>query len=88
MGVIERFSYGVKTQSLKYIDTVDANDNKIISEAMSKCSKHVHDTASALGISFPDYDELEKDFIELENYLEELKKRRKKPVPLNVPAQP
>ena len=85
MGVIERFNYGIKTQSLKYIDTVDANDNKIINDSMAKCSKHVHDTASALGVSFPDFDEIEADLSGLENYFNELKKRRAKPVPLAVP---
>jgi len=75
-GVIERFNLGIKTQNLKYIDTIDPNDNKIISDSMAKCSKHVHDTASALGVSFPDFDEVERDFIGLENYFKELKKRR------------
>jgi energy-coupling factor transporter ATP-binding protein EcfA2 len=75
-GVVERFNLGIKTQNLKYIDTIDANDNKIISEAMAKCSKHVHDTASALGVSFPDFDEVESDFTGLENYFKVLKNRR------------
>lgn len=75
-GVIERFNLGIKTQNLKYINTIDPNDNKIISDSMAKCSKHVHDTASALGVSFPDFDEVERDFIGLENYFKELKKRR------------
>jgi energy-coupling factor transporter ATP-binding protein EcfA2 len=85
-GVVERFSYGVKTQNLKYIDTIDANDNKIISDAYAKCCKHVHDTASAFGVSFPDFEELESDLTGLESYFNDLKKRREKPVPLGVPS--
>lgn len=84
MGVIERFNYGVKTQNLKYIDTVDAYDNKIICDAMTKCSKHVHDSASAIGINFPDYDEIEADFKKLEDYFNVLKGRRKKPAQIGV----
>lgn len=81
-GVVERFNLGVKTQNLRYIDTVDANDNKVISDAMAKCSKHVHDTAPAIGISFPDYDELADDLRVLETYFNALKKRRESPAPL------
>lgn len=75
-GVVERFNLGIKTQNLKYIDTIGAYDNKIISDAMTKCSKHVHDDASALGVSLPDYDEIENDFNNLEVYFNALKKRR------------
>jgi energy-coupling factor transporter ATP-binding protein EcfA2 len=75
-GVVERFNYGVKTQNLKYIDTIDANDNKIISDAYAKCCKHVHDTASALGVNIPVYDELENDLTSLEIYFKKLKIRR------------
>lgn len=85
-GVVERFNYGVKTQNLKYIDTIDVNDNKIISDAYAKCCKHVHDTATAIGINFPDFDEVESDLTGLENYFKELKNRREKPVPLGVPS--
>lgn len=75
-GVIERFSLAIKTQNLRYIDTVDANDNKIISDSMVKCSNFMHDNASALGINIPDYYELEADFNELDTYFSVLKKRR------------
>ena len=75
-GVIERFGLGIQTKKLDKIDTIDANDNKIISDAMSKCSSYVHDTASALGISSPDYDELVNDLKVLEDYFGALKKRR------------
>ncbi|CCQ12776.1 hypothetical protein PALB_37160 [Pseudoalteromonas luteoviolacea B = ATCC 29581] len=87
-GVVERFNFGIKTQNLKYIDTIDANDNKVISDAMAKCSKHVHDTAPAIGINCPDYDELADDLSVLETYLNSLKKRREKPVPLPLTTQP
>ena len=75
-GVVERFNLDIKTQNLKYIDTVDANDNKIISDSMAKCSQFMHDNALALGVSFPDYNEIEKDFNCLEIYFNALKKRR------------
>ncbi|MEP0071384.1 MAG: AAA family ATPase [Marinomonas sp.] len=87
-GVVERFNYGVKTQNLKYIDTIDANDNKIISDAYAKCCKHVHDIASNIGINFPDYDELADDLSVLETYFNALKKRREKAVPLPLTTQP
>lgn len=76
-GVIERFELGIQTQRLDKIDNIDANDSKVISDEMSKCSAYVHDTASALGINLPDYAELENDLKILEDYFSELKKRRK-----------
>jgi hypothetical protein len=75
-GVIERFSLDIKTQNLRYIDTIDADDNKIISNSMGKCSNCMHDKASALGVSFPEYDEVENDLDELDLYFNALKKRR------------
>jgi len=76
-GVVERFNLDIKTQNLRYIDTVDANDNKTISDSMAKCSQFQHDNALALGVNFPDYNEIEKDFNDLEIYFNTLKQRRK-----------
>ena len=75
-GVIERFGLGVQTKRLEKIDTIDTGDSKIISDEMSKCSSYVHDTASAIGITLPDYDDLENDLQILEDYFKVLKKRR------------
>lgn len=75
-GVVERFSLDIKTQNLRYIDTIDANDNQVISDSMAKCSKFMHDNATALGVIFPNYDEIANDVNELESYFKELKKRR------------
>lgn len=86
-GVIERFNLDIKTQNLRYIDTIDASDNKIISDSMAKCSNFMHDNASALGVNIPDYDELDNDLTSLEIYFKALKKRREKPVTISVPTQ-
>lgn len=77
--VVERFSRGVKTQSLKEIvDDVTSEDNDIINAAMSKCSTYMygHDNATGLAVDCPRYSEIEQDFTDLEAYFKALKKRR------------
>jgi energy-coupling factor transporter ATP-binding protein EcfA2 len=76
IGVVERFNLDIRTQKLRYIDTIDASDNKIISESMKKCSDLMHYNASGFGVSFPDYNEVESDFDSLDTYFQALKRRR------------
>lgn len=78
--VVERFSRGVKTQSLKEIvDDVTSEDNDIINAAMSKCSTYMygHDNATGIAVDCPRYSEVEQDVADLEKYFNALKKRRK-----------
>jgi energy-coupling factor transporter ATP-binding protein EcfA2 len=77
--VVERFSRGVKTQSLKEIvDDVTSDDNNIINAAMSKCSTYMygHDNATGLTVDCPRHSEIEQDVTALEMYFKALKKRR------------
>ena len=77
--VVERFSRGVKTQSLKEIvDDVTSEDNDIINAAMSKCSTYMygHDNATGLAVDCPRYSEVEQDVADLDEYFKALKKRR------------
>ncbi|HDO1323507.1 TPA: AAA family ATPase [Aeromonas veronii] len=77
--VVERFSRGVKTQSLKEImDDVTSDDNNIINAAMSKCSTYMygHDNATGLAVDCPQYSEIEQDVTALDTYFKALKKRR------------
>lgn len=77
--VVERFSRGVKTQSLKEIvDDVTSEDNIIINAAMSKCSTYMygHDNATGLAVDCPRYSEIEQDVTALDTYFKALKKRR------------
>lgn len=75
-GIVERFGRGVKPTNVRYlIDTTD-EDVATINAAMDKCSKCCHDTATELGASYPDIDELSQDIAEFETYFQQLKKRR------------
>lgn len=77
--VVERFSRGVKTQSLKEIaDDVTIEDNNIINAAMAKCSTYMygHDNATELAVDCPRYSEVEQDVASLDTYFKILKKRR------------
>lgn len=78
-GVVERFNREVKTQSCRYLVDIDEIDIETINSAIGKCSTymHGHDMSEEVAGVFPDIDELDQDIASLEQYLVNLKKRRK-----------
>lgn len=75
-GVVERFSVEIKTRNLRYIDTIDQNDNKIISDSMGRCSEFMHYGAPEYGGNSITYEDVNLDFNNLNVYFNELKGRR------------
>jgi energy-coupling factor transporter ATP-binding protein EcfA2 len=78
-GAIQRFSRAIQTQRLsKVIDLTD-DDYKLVDANMSKCSTYFtgHDTAGTLIEEMPDSDKFLADLTILENYVAEIRKRRK-----------
>lgn len=75
-GVVERFGRGVKPTNARYLVDTQQEDVDTINAAMDKCSRCCHDTASELGATYPDVDELEQDIFSFDNYFKRLKKRR------------
>lgn len=76
--VVERFGRSVSTMSLRYLVDINDYDIKTIDAAMSKCSGILdgHDSASELGLEIMPYEDVESDFLKLEDYFKTLKKRR------------
>jgi ABC-type lipoprotein export system ATPase subunit len=78
-GAIQRFSRAIQTQRLsKVIDLTD-DDYKLVDANMSKCSTYFtgHDTAGTLIEEMPDADEFLADLKVLENYIKDIRNRRK-----------
>ena len=78
-GVIERYRSGVQTQQIKKISDISNNDCKTVDIAMTKCSKWLpgHDQAPAAKEDIPEPNELKTDIESLENWISEIRKRRK-----------
>ncbi|WP_163370520.1 AAA family ATPase [Endozoicomonas acroporae] len=75
-GIVERFGRGVKPTNVRYLVDTQESDVATINDAMNKCSRCCHDTASELGATYPDVDELEQDINDFEAYFKELRTRR------------
>lgn len=77
--VIQRFRAGVETQRLKKV-TVETADYAIIEREMGKCSTWLtgHDSAAALGSSFPTPADTEQDIATLETFVKTIRDRNKK----------
>jgi len=78
-GAIQRFGRAIQTQRLSKIIDLTDDDYKIVDANMSKCSTYFtgHDTAGTLIEEMPDSDEFLADLTILENYVAEIRKRRK-----------
>lgn len=74
--IVERFGRGVKPTNVRYLVDTTQDDVTAINEAMDKCSRCCHDTASELGATYPDIDELEQDVANFKEYFNQLKRRR------------
>ncbi|MCB9785415.1 MAG: AAA family ATPase [Deltaproteobacteria bacterium] len=76
-GVIERFGYGVKTQSIAEVDVLDT-DYAAIDAGMSACSAWVHDPAQGLLAPPPTPDEVASMVNALVDWVTEIRNRRPK----------
>ena len=77
--VIQRFGREIQTQRLSKVVDLTVEDYKIVESNMSKCSTYFtgHDTAGALIEEVPDSAEFLSDLTILEEYISEIRKRRK-----------
>lgn len=66
-GVVTRFTEGIKTQQLKYVEVKD-DDVAIINAGMTKSSKFEHDAAAPAQLPTPHPDELSVDIETLEGW--------------------
>ncbi len=78
-GVIQRFGRTIQTQRLSEIVDLTEEDYNLVDTNMSKCSTYFtgHDTAGALIEEMPDSDEFLADLVVLEEYIKDIRKRRK-----------
>ncbi|MDR7211936.1 AAA family ATPase [Flavobacterium piscis] len=78
-GVIQRFGRAIQTQRLSKIVDLTDEDYNLVDTNMSKCSTYFtgHDTAGTLIEEMPDSAEFLADLTILENYIAEIRKRRK-----------
>ncbi len=78
-GAIQRFGRAIQTQRLsKVVDLAD-DDYNLVDANMSKCSTYFtgHDTAGTLIEEMPDSDEFLADLKILEEYIKDIRRRRK-----------
>lgn len=77
--VIQRFGRAIQTKRLSKIVDLTDNDYNIVDTNMSKCSTYFtgHDTAGTLIEEMPDSDEFLADLKILEEYIKDIRKRRK-----------
>jgi hypothetical protein len=78
-GVVERYRNSVETHRAKHLGDICEEDCKRLDAGMSKCSRWLtgHDQAAAENAPFPEPSELEQDIKALEDWVEEIRKRRK-----------
>ncbi|MGJ8759754.1 MAG: AAA family ATPase [Polaribacter sp.] len=77
--VVQRFGREIQTQRIKVLTDLTDNDYSLIEENMKKCSTYMsgHDSSGALIETMPDCDEVEIDLKVLEDYLVEMRKRKR-----------
>ena len=77
--VVQRFGREIQTQRIKVLTDLTDDDYSLIEENMKKCSTYMtgHDSSGALIQAMPDCDEVEIDLKTLEDYLGEMRKRKR-----------
>lgn len=77
--VVQRFGREIQTQRIKVLTDLTEDDYNLIEDNMKKCSTYMtgHDSSSALLEIMPDCDEIETDLKVLEDYLGEMRKRKR-----------
>lgn len=78
-GTIQRFGRSIQTQRLSKVVDLTGNDYNIVDSNMSKCSTYFtgHDTAGTLIEEMPNSSEFQSDIKVLEDFIAEIRKRRK-----------
>jgi energy-coupling factor transporter ATP-binding protein EcfA2 len=78
-GAIQRFGRAIQTQRLSKVIDLTAADYSLVDSNMSKCSTYFtgHDTAGTLIEEMPDSAEFLSDLKALEDYIKEIRDRRK-----------
>ena len=79
-GVVERYRSSVETRRISEIIGICEEDYKVLSAAMTKCSRLLtgHDQAAADNNEIPKPEELEADIKELDDWVKRIKRRRSK----------
>lgn len=77
--VVQRFGREIQTQRIKVLTDLTDDDYKLIDDNMKKCSTYMngHDSSGTLIETMPDCDEIESDLKVLEDYLGEMRKRKR-----------
>mgnify|MGYP004702490483 CR=1 FL=1 len=77
--VVQRFGREIQTLRIKVLTDLTDDDYNLIEENMKKCSTYMtgHDSSGTLIESAPDSDEIEADLKILEDYLSEMRKRKR-----------
>lgn len=73
-GALRRFGRDVKTQSLKYLHRITAEQMAQLERGMTKCSAVMHDAPEDMRRPVPEPDELASDVGECEEWITDLKK--------------
>ena len=75
---VQRYNRAIQTQRIKKIIDITLDDYSIIESNMSKCSTYFlgHDSAGALIEEMPDSSEFLEDIKKIENFTNEIRKRR------------
>lgn len=78
-GAIQRFGRAIQTQRLSKVIDLTAHDYSLVDSNMSKCSTYFtgHDTAGTLIEEMPDSAEFLLDVKALEDYIKEIRDRRR-----------
>ena len=78
-GVVERFRATVQTRQVAMLADITPEDCRVVSSAMTKCSRWIrgHDEAPAARTPVPDPAELKIDIDKLDDFLSVIRRRRK-----------
>ncbi|MCA6065349.1 AAA family ATPase [Thalassolituus marinus] len=77
-GVVERFGREIHPSNIRYLVDISEPDVQTITQAYDRCSTNFtgHSKAIALGAGYVTYEDVERDVKLLEEYFQNLKKRR------------
>lgn len=78
--VVERYRPSIETKKVAPLHDITEADCKAVEAGMTECSRWIrgHDGAIADGSPFPKSDELKSRIDEFENWIDGIRKRRKK----------
>jgi energy-coupling factor transporter ATP-binding protein EcfA2 len=76
-GIVERFRPSIETKRIEWLADIKPEDCQIVEGAMTKSSRWLHDQAAAARAPVPEPAELKSDIDELENWVTDVRSRRK-----------